>query len=325
MKETYVSIIIPVFNGEKYVERCLETVINQTLKNIEIIVVNDGSTDETLNILNEYQKKDDRIHIINKKNEGLYRARLDGIRAATGEYVGFVDSDDKVDLMMFEKMYNIAFQGNYDVVNCNYYIEDENGNCKLNQFRELDLHNNDDIIKEFFSIHSIKEMMWSKIVKRSIFNDYEYIKNISTAEDYLIFSKILNRINSLYNLNEPLYYYFKRSDSIMNSMFSDKKMNRLYSGEEVREYYLNNSNGLVKYCSMNLCFIIIYIFSDIKKKEHKKKYYKILRQKYKLYYKEAKNVLNELSIFKRILFVGFKYFPVLFSYLYIKYIAIKGA
>lgn len=316
MKKPNVSIIIPVYNGKNYVKRCLETVINQSLKNIEIIIVNDGSDDGTIDILNLYKKKDERIRIISKKNEGLYKARLDGISAATGEYVGFVDSDDRVDSMMFEKMYNIASTCGYDVVNCNYYIEDEKGNCKLNFFNDLDLHKNSEIIKEYFSYHSIKEMMWSKLFKKSIFDDYEYIKNISTAEDYLIFSKILYKVRSLYNLNEPLYYYFKRSDSIMNSVFSDKKMNRLYSGEEVREFYLRNSPELLKYCSMNLCFIIIYIYSDIENKEYKKKYYKLLCKKYKLYYIEAKKVFGELSLSKKTLLVGFKYFPGFFSYIY---------
>lgn len=320
MKRAAVSIIIPVYNGEHYIERCLNTVINQTLKNIEIIIVNDGSFDGTKRIIDNYCKRDKRIMIINKHNEGLYKARLDGIKYSSGEYIGFVDSDDKVELEMFEKMYQVASKGNYDVVNCNYYIEDENGKCSINNFTQLELHSKDEILYNYFSKHLIKEMMWSKIIKKEVFNDYEYIKNISTAEDYLIFSKILINIKSLYNLNEPLYYYFQRSDSIMNSKFSDKKINRLYSGEEVRDYYKKEMPDYINFCSLNLCFIIIYIYADIEKKEHKEKYYNDLKRKYHLYYKESKKVQDNISFLKKMLLLGFNFFPNAFSFIYKKYI-----
>ena len=103
-----VSIIVPVYNVEKYLKRCLDSITNQTLKELEIICINDGSTDNSLKILKQYAHKDKRISIINKQNEGLSVARNTGMEAASGEYIGFVDSDDWIDLDFYKKLYTTA-------------------------------------------------------------------------------------------------------------------------------------------------------------------------------------------------------------------------
>lgn len=114
-----VSVIVPVYNVEKYLEKCLETLISQTLKDIEIICINDGSKDSSLNILKKYALNDERIKIIDKHNEGLSAARNDGLNAATGEYIGYVDSDDWVDLNFYEKLYNAAKKYNAEAACAN--------------------------------------------------------------------------------------------------------------------------------------------------------------------------------------------------------------
>ena len=111
-----VSIIVPVYNIEKYLAKCLDSLINQTLEDIEIICVNDGSTDNSAEILNEYAQKDCRIKIINQDNAGLSAARNTGINAANGEYIGYVDSDDWIDLNFYEKLYNAAKDTDADIV-----------------------------------------------------------------------------------------------------------------------------------------------------------------------------------------------------------------
>ena len=112
---TKVSIIVPVYNVEKYLKRCLESLVNQTLKDIEIICVNDGSTDGSLAILNEYVRNDDRIVVINQENSGQSVARNRGIDVAKGEYIGFVDSDDWVCEDYFERLHNSAIQNNAEI------------------------------------------------------------------------------------------------------------------------------------------------------------------------------------------------------------------
>ena len=110
-----ISIIVPVYNVEKYLERCLDSLINQTLKDIEIICINDGSTDNSSEILKEYAKKDSRIIIINQNNQGISVARNNGMNKAKGKYIGFVDSDDWVDLDFFEKLYKAAEKHNAQI------------------------------------------------------------------------------------------------------------------------------------------------------------------------------------------------------------------
>lgn len=121
-----VSIIVPVYNIENYLDQCLESLVNQTLKEIEIICVNDGSTDGSTDILNEFASKDDRIKIINKENAGLGAARNTGMLEVKGEYIGFVDSDDYVNTTMYEKLYNNAKNYDSDMVMCTIGIIDEN-------------------------------------------------------------------------------------------------------------------------------------------------------------------------------------------------------
>ncbi len=119
-----VSIIVPIYNEEKYLKKCLDSVVNQTLKNVEIIFVDDGSTDRSSEICKSYAAKDDRIIYFYKENEGLAAARQDGIEIAHGEYVGFVDSDDWLELNMYERMYEVAKQEDADVVMCGIYADE---------------------------------------------------------------------------------------------------------------------------------------------------------------------------------------------------------
>ena len=126
-----VSVVIPIYNVSKYLPKCLDSLVNQTLKNIEIICVNDSSPDNSLQVLEEYASKDQRIKIINQPNAGPGIARNNGILAAKGKYVGFIDPDDWVDLDMFEKMYNTAEINQADLVECGVITHDErNGKTK---------------------------------------------------------------------------------------------------------------------------------------------------------------------------------------------------
>ena len=121
-----ISVIVPVYNVEKYLADCLESIINQTFSDIEIICVNDGSTDNSRNILSEYEKKDSRIKIVDKKNGGLSSARNAGMRVATGDFIAFIDSDDWVDIKMLEKLYNNITELNTDISICAVHLYDEN-------------------------------------------------------------------------------------------------------------------------------------------------------------------------------------------------------
>jgi len=125
-EEFLISVIIPIYNSEKYLKRCIDSIINQTYKNIEIICINDGSTDESYNILKQYEIKDNRIIILNKLNQGVSSARNDGIRISKGQYITFVDSDDWLELDAIENMVYLAKNKESDAIRKNYYLKTSN-------------------------------------------------------------------------------------------------------------------------------------------------------------------------------------------------------
>ncbi|MBW5381342.1 glycosyltransferase family 2 protein [Brachyspira hampsonii] len=187
-----VSIIIPVYNVSKYLSTCLDSAVNQTYKDLEIICINDGSTDDSLEILKEYADKDNRIIIIDKKNSGVSAARNDGIEKSNGEYIFFMDSDDYIDNDFIEVFYNNAEKNNSDLV-------------VLSSFWNLDKRVNKDY-------HSALPT-WSMFIKKYILDDYKYLRyplNVQPGEDGIFSHELLmytKNVSFVYNTN---YHYVKR-------------------------------------------------------------------------------------------------------------------
>lgn len=168
-----ISILVPCYNVEKYIRQCMDSIINQTLKDIEIICINDGSKDNTLAILEEYSKNDDRITIINKSNSGYGHSMNMGIRAASGEYIGIVESDDFVERNMFESLYNLAQENKVKVVKSNFYrYTEKDGDKKINllPFDDLNKVINPRIRSEIFYC---QPSIWSAIYSRTFINQYK--------------------------------------------------------------------------------------------------------------------------------------------------------
>lgn len=224
MNKIKVSIIVPIYNVQKYLAKCLDTVINQTLKEIEIICVNDGSTDSSGKILEDFAKKDSRIIIINKKNGGLSSARNAGMKIAKGEYIGFVDSDDWIEETMFEKLYNNAKKYDSQMSICAVHKYDDRTKTIIDDDPYFTLgYFNESFDGRSFNHHETKDfiielcvMAWNKIYKRSfleregavfpdglIFEDgpfffsiYFKMDRVSIVRDYLYYYRI-NRVNSI--------------------------------------------------------------------------------------------------------------------------------
>lgn len=175
MKTPLVSVIIPVYNVEKYLEQCLDSIINQTLKDIEIICVDDGSTDRSLEILQEYKEKDNRIKVLTQKNLYAGVARNTGLKVATGKYLSFLDSDDFFELNMLEEMYNKAEKDNSDIVICGWHNYDNNLQKVIKDFRisykyvEKSPFSPYDFRKELFDI--CKPNPWTKLFRHQFFID----------------------------------------------------------------------------------------------------------------------------------------------------------
>lgn len=198
---TKISIIVPIYNASAYLKKCIDSLLNQTLKDIEIILINDGSTDDSKDIVKSY--KDKRIVFIDKKNEGIGITRNLGISKACGEYISFVDSDDYVDKCFCEKMYRKAVESDCDIVICDHY-EDKLG---LKPIRFLDFE--DTSLKDNPTlINHINLGPCNKIFKRNMFMNKKnrFVENLK-YEDAPLVCKLLCEANRIGKLNELLYYY----------------------------------------------------------------------------------------------------------------------
>lgn len=230
-----VSIIMPVYNTEKYLRRSLEALVNQTLKDIEIIAVNDGSTDQSLDILNEYAERYSCIRVLSKENGGQATARNLGIRECRGEYVGFADSDDYVDTTMFEKMYRLAKEKDCDMVECYFHFVEE----AENRTRELPPRGR---VREYTSQ---KDMLldpqvspWNKMYRREILLEPDVVFPEGLIyEDTAFYIKTIPYVKKSAYLDEQLVYYFLRGNSTINANKSLKVGNIFPVLENILQFY----------------------------------------------------------------------------------------
>ena len=205
-----VSVIVPVYNVEKYIDKCLESLIFQTLDDIEIIIVNDGATDASKIAIQRYiNRYPEKIIYVEKENGGLSDARNYGIPYATGEYIAFVDSDDYVEKNMYEKMYELAKKENSDMVECDFYWEYEK---KLKYDKGITYKGKKEMLV------NARVVAWNKLIKTSIIkeNNLEFPKGLR-YEDIEFTYKLIPYINKVSFLKEPMVHYIQRDNSISNN------------------------------------------------------------------------------------------------------------
>lgn len=224
-----VSVIIPVYGVEKYIEKCLDSLVNQTLEDIEIIVVNDGSPENEQEIIDKYVKKyPKKIKSFIKENGGQGSARNFGIEKASGEYIGFVDSDDYVDVTMFEKLYNKTKEKDYDIVSCNYYSVNEYYKI-IGEDKQGIINNKKDM---FFGIIAV----WNKIYKSDILKKNKIIfREKVRYEDVDYILKCIINSSSFGLVDEALYFYLLRPGSAMNNNNIKRNLEILESFDEIRK------------------------------------------------------------------------------------------
>lgn len=219
-----VSIIIPIYNAECYLERCLNSVINQTYKNIEIILINDGSKDNSINICKKYRSNDERVVIINQDNFGVSYSRNIGINHAKGKYILFVDADDSIDINMVENMLKLATKYNGDCIICNY---DDGKNNYKQPNEEIEQIFTDEAIKRFLIHNSLKGMLWNKLIKRKYFENNMFDTTVGYAEDAQVVWKLIKKMNSIVITSHTYYHHYINDDSISNKKFSANKFSEI--------------------------------------------------------------------------------------------------
>ena len=204
-----VSVIVPIYNVEKYLEKCINSLLSQTLEDIQIILVNDGSKDNSGNIAKEYEKNNkDRVIYVEKENGGLSDARNYGLKYATGDFIAFLDSDDYIEKNAYEEMYNKAIEENADYVECDFIWEFHN---KIRVDKQYPYKNK----KEMLSF--VRVVAWNKLIKRQLItdNNLEFPKGLR-YEDVEFTYKLIPFINKFTYVDKPFIHYVQREGSIAN-------------------------------------------------------------------------------------------------------------
>ena len=218
------SLIVPVFNVEQFIEKALKSAVNQTMKNYEVIIVNDGSTDGSLEIVNKFVDQYDNFHLINQENAGLSAARNNGLKKAVGEYVVFLDSDDFLQPTYLEDLYNACVENNADISYCAHYLHfyDQGFRLYMPMTCRKAVFNKKTALRRLIRDTTLHYFAWNKCYKRSLFinNNIEfsdmYFEDIATTPKLFFYSQ------KVAVLSKPLYNYTKRKGSILRSMNVDK-------------------------------------------------------------------------------------------------------
>lgn len=246
-----ISIIVPVYKVEKYIDICINSLVNQTYENLEIILVDDESPDNCPAICDEWAKKDERVKVIHKQNGGVSDARNVGLKEASGDYIGFVDSDDVVSVDMYKTLIELVKENNADVSICQY-DEFMDGKEPLytydNKYHVLD---SNDTLKELFCKNTVANVVWNKIYKRELFNDIKFPIEINCGEDLYVTHKLIIKSKKIVITSSKLYgYMVNRKDSIMNSYSincvddvikaSNSRYNDLKDNKEILNYLIGS-------------------------------------------------------------------------------------
>lgn len=290
-----ISIIVPIYNVEKYLAKCIDSIIANTYTNIEVILVDDGSPDRCGKICDEYAQMDNRIKVLHKKNEGLSSARNAGMKMSTGDYIFFIDSDDTVTKNMFEVMIQYAKEYDADVVQCGYHRINEDGSIRSTEASDFSvLEGHDSIYRAFFEDWKITIPAQLKLYKKNIIKNKCFVEG-RLHEDVMFISDILCDINKYIIIPDVCYMYLLRSGSIMRSRFSQKKMDILYAHQYAMERYKKYAEGYVENYELQICLTCFYLYHSVYVSKGDTKYYSTIKDEWNKYKDNVMPKLRKLT------------------------------
>ncbi len=217
-----ITIVIPVFNGEKYIEKCLDSILKQTYPSLEILIVNDGSTDDTGRIVKEYEVRYSNVRLITKENQGAAQARKTGIENAKGKYIGFVDADDWIDEEMYEILYSLCIENNAEISACGIIFEF--GTKGIPAYKNQDfkcIYNNTEALEQINQRKDIRVYTCNKLYLRDVFNGVEFLTGNYIGEDYDMITKILSKTLNVAWTSKCLYHYLQATGTVSHRGFSE--------------------------------------------------------------------------------------------------------
>ena len=291
MEKDLISVIVPVYKVEKYLEKCIESIIKQTYTNLQIILVDDGSPDNCGKICDEYAKKDLRIEVIHKANGGLSDARNVGISKAKGRYIGFVDSDDYIKEDMYEILLNLIKKYDADVSICNLYDVIDGNECIRNKENGIREYSRLDILKEVLLDKNIQSYAWNKLYEKELFDEIKYPIG-KKYEDIGTTFYLFEKCNKIVVTSEPEYYYLKRADSLVNNVTESTILDYTEIIIQRYLYIKQNIKELRKYNNYYLAKTLITAHNDIENLENISEE---MQQRYKKLYELVLEIIKSNS------------------------------
>lgn len=270
-----ISIIIPCFNAEKTLEKCLESVVQQSYANLEIIIIDDGSTDETSLIYNKFQSNDERILVLKQQNSGVSKARNSGVKAATGDYICFVDSDDWAELNYCSELYSLLVGENADISIVEASYEDENGNVLCSKpISDEKIFDGNRALVLLLEDQEIQSHPWGKLFKVDLLKNVHFPENLKCFEDYSTLFKIFNKAVKVVKSKEKLYHYIQREDSLSHNLSPATAYQFFLAIMEVFEFWRNSAkvgdrNKIIKNIVRKLLMVLKRITRNTKVDEMK--------------------------------------------------------
>lgn len=291
-----ISVIVPIYNVEKYLEKCIDSIINQTYSNLEIILVNDGSVDNSKNICDQYAISDKRIKVIHKENGGLSDARNYGLNIATGDYVSFIDSDDYIHPMFYEILWKMIEENEGDIAQCNFTKYYENND--IVNIKNIEFHKQPHILTNIQALDYLTSdlnyiVVWNKLYKIELFDHVRFPKGKLHEDEYTTY-KVLFKSKKIIVTSIPLYYYLQRTDSITGQKFNLKKLDALDAFIEQISFYKEKKLYTIKNKTIcrfesNLRILMMQVLdSDIEEKEKERIFNQLISV-----YRENRNLFKE--------------------------------
>lgn len=314
MKKELVSVIVPVYKVEEYLKECVDSIINQTYKNIEIILIDDGSPDNCGKICDEYVKKDSRIKVIHKENGGLSSARNAGLDVAKGEYIAFVDSDDWLMPTYVYDMLKIAMKYNKEIVQCGHAknVDDLYLKKELSKDKELSFFEKNEAIYNLnVKNHGEYIVVWNKLYRKELFENIRFPVNRINEDTFVTYKLFWNCKGEIAFTRKKLYYYRQREGSIMNNKFNIRRYDALDGYQEQFEFFLKLKKKKLIDASICIYQMIIKDFwyrTNVADIENKNKYLNQLLKRSRKIYKYM--ILNKyISIKNKIIYSIFDISP----------------
>lgn len=265
-----VSIIVPVYNVEEYLNACIESILRQTYKNYELILVDDGSTDRSGEICDLLAKTDDRLLVFHKRNGGLSDARNFGMKYAQGDYIAFIDSDDTISPNCVEILLSTALKSSADIVQCQATLQEENLDTGSNQTY---CYNHDTGLRQLLTLGRIHVNAWGKLYKKSLLDHIEFPYG-RINEDSCTTYKIVYLSKKIICIDRSLYWHRMREGSIMHTAFSARNLEILTIGNEIREFLSNQEpfyRNEINYFEYRTAFgVLNFLLSSENYKQYKK-------------------------------------------------------